>query len=73
MEVSYIQRLFNMKRSRFSILADSAIVVEPVGEIGVFLNLRNQSASSYGVDRPCLDKEQIMSPAPDPASDGVGL
>ena len=44
----------------FAVLAYTVIIVQAIGQIGVFLNFSNQRTGSDGMDCPRLNKKQII-------------
>ncbi len=50
--MSDLQGLFDMKVPEFPVLVPAAVVVDPVGHIGVLLNLRNEKTFSDGMKGP---------------------
>src|SRR5699024_6433441 len=55
----HIKRLVHMQFSLFAVFADSAVVVNPVSDVGVLLDLCHQNALADGMDGPRLDKENV--------------
>ena len=43
-----------------AVLVHPVVIVHPVRQIGTFLDLRDQSARSDGVHRPCLDIKDVV-------------
>ena len=48
-----------MKVPLFSVLADSSVIIDPVSDIGILLDLSNQDSFTDGVERSGLNKEHI--------------
>ena len=53
------ERLLDVKVSLLSVLADAAVVVHAIGDIGILLNLGNEDSLTDRVQRAGLNKERI--------------
>jgi len=60
LQVRHIQRLVDVQLPLFAVLAHTVIIVQAVGQVGVFLNLCHQRTRTDGMDCPGLNKEQII-------------
>ena len=57
--LQYRQRLLDLKRSGMPIGVQPPIIVQPVGYIGILLDLRHENARADGVYRSRRDKKTV--------------
>ena len=53
------KRLFDVQIPLFSVLSHPSVVIDPVGHVGILLDLRDQNVLSDGVDRAGFDEQHI--------------
>ena len=51
LQVRHIQRLVDVQLPLFAVLAHTVIIVQAVGQVGVFLNFGHQCTGSDGMDK----------------------
>ncbi|MCR5788281.1 MAG: hypothetical protein K6G83_00185, partial [Lachnospiraceae bacterium] len=57
--MSDLKGVFNMKFSGTAVFIKPGIIIYPVCDIGILLNLRGKNASAYGVKRSRIDEKNI--------------
>ena len=57
--VRHGQRLLDMQVPFLPVLPHSPVIIDPVGDIGILLDLRDQDIFPDSMDGPCLNKEHI--------------
>ena len=60
MKICHIQRLVDMQFPLFTVFTDAVIIVQAVGQVGIFLNFCHQRPCPDGMDSAGLDKEQVI-------------
>ena len=60
-KTEHVKRFFEMKRALVSVFVHAAVVVKPVGQVGILLDLGDQDALSDGVEGTWFASERRVS------------
>ena len=58
-QAAHVQGLLDVQFPGFAVGAQAAIVVDPVGAVGILLDLTDQDPGADGMDGPRLDEKHV--------------